>query len=259
MTELPAVPGDSIDGFTRKLEFCKQLVASGFLPQGVNTPAKALAIIEAGRELGIPPMQSLRQINVIQQKPTLSAELMMALMHRGGIRCEWLADTEKEARLKATRKNGTTYTGSFTLAEAQVAGLLTKDGWKKYPKAMMRARVISLVARVIAPDLIGGMYTPEEMGADVNEEGEVLATPGAAPLPLPSETAALPAASPFEADSWVQEFGAALSIDDVDQAWAALTKTFKLTWLGFSPQEQYRIAEAMAQAKTRLSGGPNAG
>src|SRR5262245_36753582 len=58
------------------------LVKSGFLPKDVNTPEKALAIILLGRELGIGEMTALNNINVIQGKPTVPPQLMLALINR---------------------------------------------------------------------------------------------------------------------------------------------------------------------------------
>ena len=59
---------------------------------------------------------------------------------------------------------------------AQAAGLTGKDNWKKYPSDMLFARAISRGARRFAPGIFGGspVYTPDEMGADVDEEGNVI-------------------------------------------------------------------------------------
>lgn len=171
----------------QKEAFARKLMASGFVPAGIRSPAAVLAIIMTGQEMGIPPMRALRHINVIQGKPTLSAELMMAKMLQGNVKCTWIKSDDKEAVLKAKRPT-VEFTGRYTLEEARLAGLLTKEGWKKYPGAMLRARVISLVARVVAPDLIGGLYTPEELGADVTRDGEIVnIVTGAPSVALPGE------------------------------------------------------------------------
>src|SRR5689334_6301227 len=62
----------------------KVLVSSRLLPDSVQTPEAATAIILKGRELNIPPMQAFASINIIKGKPTLSAELMAALVYRAG-------------------------------------------------------------------------------------------------------------------------------------------------------------------------------
>jgi len=54
-------------------------------------------------------------------------------------------------------------------------GLAGKDNWKKQPKVMLQWRCTSAGMRFFAPDAICGMgYTPEELGATVNEEGEII-------------------------------------------------------------------------------------
>jgi hypothetical protein len=62
------------------------------------------------------------------------------------------------------------------MKEAQAAGLTGKDNWKKYPSDMLFARAISRGARRFAPGIFGGspVYTPDEMGVEVDEEGSVI-------------------------------------------------------------------------------------
>jgi hypothetical protein len=49
------------------------------------------------------------------------------------------------------------------MEQAKRAGLATKDVWKQYPRAMLRARVVSEGIRTIFPGVLGGLYTPEEV------------------------------------------------------------------------------------------------
>jgi hypothetical protein len=64
---------------------------------------------------------------------------------------------------------------SFTIQEAQEAGLLGKDNWKKYPSDMLFARAISRGAKRFAPGIFGGtaVYTADEMGVDHDEDGVI--------------------------------------------------------------------------------------
>ncbi len=76
------------------------------------------------------------------------------------------------------------YRCEWTLERAKQAGLLGNDTWAKYPAAMLRARAITEVARAGASEaLYGVVYTPEELGAEVDEEGAVIA---AEPAPKPA-------------------------------------------------------------------------
>ncbi|HEX6607264.1 MAG TPA: recombinase RecT, partial [Chloroflexia bacterium] len=151
------------------------LVKSGLLPSTVNTPEKAVAIMLKGSELGIPPMYALSNIVVIQGKPTANAELMLALIYRdhGDGAIQFARSDNATCTVSYSRRTWTErQTFSFSLDDAKQAGLLSNATWQKYPAAMLRARAISAVARMAFPDSIGGMYTPEELGAAVAVNGD---------------------------------------------------------------------------------------
>lgn len=153
------------------------LVSSGFLPKAVDTPQKAVAIMLMGRELGVGPMEAFSKISVIQGKPTVGAELMKAMVHKKlpTARFSLVKSDDKICTFSAARPGDTPIDFSYTLEEAKAMGLVNKDNWQKQPKTMLRWRCISQVCRVVFPDCLSGIsYTPEELGADVNENGEVI-------------------------------------------------------------------------------------
>ena len=153
------------------------LVKSKMLPDAIKTPEAAAAIILKGNELGVPAMQSFSHIHVIQGKPSCSAELMMALLARGGVTAEWQTSTATEARVTFRRPGWGDVVGEFSMDDAQAAGLTKNPTWKSYPSNMLRARAISNGARMIGPDLLAGMsYTPEELGAAVTADGDPVET-----------------------------------------------------------------------------------
>jgi len=140
------------------------LVKSGFMPKAIDTPEKAIAVAMAGRELGIPMMQAIRSIHIIDGKPTISADLMAALVHKRmpGARLRVTQSTNEVCSVEAGRAGEDVTVFSFTIKDATTAGLTTKDVWKKYPRAMLRARCISEAVRAVFPDAFVGVYTPEE-------------------------------------------------------------------------------------------------
>lgn len=158
-------------------EQAKLAFASGLLPKSITKPEQAAIIALKGRELGIPIMHALSSISVINGKPTLSSELMLALIHNRvrGSRISFLTPPEKahlECEVEVQRPGGLPQKFSFTMEDAKRAGLSTNHTYKKFPAAMLRARVISAMARAVFPDAIMGCYTPEELGgpAEVEEE-----------------------------------------------------------------------------------------
>jgi hypothetical protein len=153
-------------------------VKSGLLPAEVNTPQKALVIMTAGRELGVPATYALRNIHVVKGKPVCSAELMLALVRRaygpGAMRVGKTTNTACTVQYREQGWDGISeYT--FTIEDAKQAGVAGGSSWRNYPAAMLRARCISAVVRFAFPECIAGLYTPEEMGAEivVTDEGHV--------------------------------------------------------------------------------------
>lgn len=153
------------------------LVNSGFLPSSIKLPEQAMAIAIKGHEIGLPIMQSFAQISIIQGKPTLNAEGQLALIYKNcpGAIVNFIVLSNEECVIEAKRPGGKANTFRFTIEDARLAGLLGKDNWRKYPRAMLRSRCISEMARSLFPDAIAGMsYTPEELGAEVDEDGEII-------------------------------------------------------------------------------------
>lgn len=159
------------------------LIASGFLPASVKSPEAAMAIILTGRELGIGPMAALNNINIIQGKPTLSPQLMLA-MANGTNQVE---DIKIEAdgngaTVVVKRRGRSPYTTAFGPKEAKAMGLDGKDNYKKQPATMYQWRAVAANLRITFPDVIMGMYTPDEMGATVTGDGDVVEGFNAPPL-----------------------------------------------------------------------------
>lgn len=131
-------------------------------------PAAILSTILAGRELGLQAMAALRGIHIVEGRPALSASLMVALILRSGL-AEYFrpvslsAETVTfETKRKGRGEKAISY--SYTLYEARAAGLVKeKSGWAKNPQDMLVARASSKLARLVYPDLLFGLYTPEEL------------------------------------------------------------------------------------------------
>lgn len=157
-------------------EQASMLVKSGFLPTSINTPEKALAIAMTSKELGIPMMEGFRSINVIQGKPCVSPQLMLALANRTGQVQDIQYDSNDErCRVTITRKGRTPHTEEFGRKEATDLGLIGRDNYKKQFQIMARWRALAAALRVVFPDVVLGLYSPEEMGAEVktNLEGDM--------------------------------------------------------------------------------------
>ena len=137
-----------------------------------GTPQAVLSTLMLGRELGLPAMAALRSVHIIEGKHSLSAELMVALVLKSGM-AEYFRVVETTDRIctyETKRKgNEKPLSLSYTIEQAELAGLLyvrpgkQPGNWHKIPKQMLRARCKSELARLEYPDLLAGLYTPEEL------------------------------------------------------------------------------------------------
>lgn len=143
-----------------------KILSDGFFKSGFYPNAKsvegAMVIIQTGMELGLTPAKSMNWINIISGKPTLSAQCMNGLMQSKGIKVTTVQNDDTVCIVQGER-NGIIETGQFTIENAKTAGLLGKDNWKHYPRRMLYARAVSELANKLAPDIIMGLYTPEEV------------------------------------------------------------------------------------------------
>ncbi|MFN9897772.1 MAG: hypothetical protein ACK55Z_03035, partial [bacterium] len=75
----------------------------------------------------------------------------------------WKVYEDAEVTGEFSHPQGGTVTITWTFAQATKIGLTGKDNWRNYPRAMLRARVISEGIRTVYPGCVVGVYTPEEV------------------------------------------------------------------------------------------------
>lgn len=159
---------DLIKKFERYMDLSRTFVKSGVLPNHIKSPEACFAIIARGHELGLPPMTSANSIYVVDGKTTMSGQLMLALcMRDADLEYEINRRDAEGAEIVVKRPGKAPQTFSFDKEDAKRAGLLRKSNWKKYPTAMYWWRAVSDACRSYCPDVVTGMYTPEEIASDV--------------------------------------------------------------------------------------------
>lgn len=176
-------------------EIGNQALRSGMLPAEIKSPEAAAIIALKARELGMPVMVGFAHIHVIKGKPTLSAEMMQALARRNlpGLVINIVESTNDKASVEFIRPEpgSKPFKITFTLEDAKKAEITNNPSWKKYPAAMLWSRAVSSGLRKVCPEaLMGVSYTPEEMGAHVDESGHVIPTTG---REIPEDSSSPPA------------------------------------------------------------------
>jgi len=129
---------------------------------GMKTVEQATALMLIAQAEGYHPALAARDYHIIQGRPTLKAETMMARFQQQGGRVEWNVLTNEEVTATFSHPMGGTATITWNMEMAKSAKLADKDNWKSYPRAMMRARVVSEGIRTVFPGVVLGVYTPEE-------------------------------------------------------------------------------------------------
>ena len=88
---------------------------------------------------------------------------MLARFQKAGGSVKWLAYTDQSVSAEFSHQQGGTVMIDWSIERAKQAGLTGKDNWNKYPRQMLRARVISEGVRTCFPAVAVGIYTPEEV------------------------------------------------------------------------------------------------
>lgn len=171
---------------------------SGLGPASMKTTEQVFIAIQMGMEIGLPPMQALRGIAVINGRPALWGDVMWSMVRHAGHRFrEWYEGegADLTAFCELTRGDtGEKITSYFSMADAKAAGLLNKTGpWQQYTRRMLMMRARSWSCRDGAPDALGGMpsefdvidITPDPVEPPIDAEDAKPPKPAAAAKAAP--------------------------------------------------------------------------
>lgn len=183
------------------------LASSSFIPTTLRgKPQEITAAILAGQELGLPPMATLRSIDIIQGTPGLRAHAMRGLVQSRGHTVQVVESTNERCVMRGRRKGEAEWQQvEWDIPRAEGLGLTGKSEWKRQPRTMLVARATGEICRLIASDVLYAMpYASEELDteAQYNVEATVTGRATAADVirretaPRPDEAQAEPGAAP---------------------------------------------------------------
>lgn len=168
----PAILGSAFmpQTFSEKLKLAEVLAASGLCPSGMNTAQKVFVALQMGHELNLAPMIAINNIAIVNGRPTVMTDVKKGIAFQTGKVKDYKVIEEKDdkgnviaVKATATRTDlNISLEGSFSMIQAEKAGLLNKDNWKKYPEIMMTHRANSRLFNSLFPELLAGLLTPEE-------------------------------------------------------------------------------------------------
>jgi hypothetical protein len=149
-----------------------QLARTGFLPEHIKNGPQFAAIVMTGKEMGMPPMRAIRSFYLVKGKVMEDASSQLARFKNNGGRATFDVLDETRAVLTLTHPNGDKHTETWTLEDAKKAGLL--NGMVgKFPKAMLRSRVITAGLKSLGWEGAVGTYDPSELVDTVEDAPQV--------------------------------------------------------------------------------------
>jgi len=168
-------PMIAFGAFERAEQFAERVVASGLAPKGMTTPQAVIAM-QLGHELGLPPLQSIQNIAVINGRPTIWGDMLLAIAQRSPefdhtrfrevTECD--PDNPKDADSYraicevARVGDPQTHVVIFSVFDAKRAKLWDKEIWQKYPKRMLQMRARSYALRDRFAGELKGLVAREE-------------------------------------------------------------------------------------------------
>ncbi len=170
---IPMSETATFDLIMRQSEVLAQstIIPSAYRRKGADIVAAGLA----GRAYGWDVMTSMRQFHVIEGTASLRPESMLGLVRQAGHSVTVEVHPEGVIAHGTRADTGDEHSASFTMADAEAAGLAGKKNWKQYQDAMLTWRAVAKLCRVLFPDVVlGAGYVPEELGAEVTATGEVI-------------------------------------------------------------------------------------
>ncbi|MBR8279757.1 hypothetical protein [Burkholderia vietnamiensis] len=148
------------------MKFADMLADSSIVPKDfIGKPGNVLVAIQWGMELGLKPMQAMQNIAVINGRPSIWGDALLALVLASPV-CELIDEWEEAgtAYCKVKRRGKPEHITAFGDVEAKQAGLLGKQGpWQQYPQRMKKMRARAFALRDNFADVLKGIPVAEEV------------------------------------------------------------------------------------------------
>ena len=161
----------NIVSFNDMQQMAEAIAKSGLF--GMKDTNSVLALMAVAQAEGLHPATAARDFHIIQGKPALKADAMLARFQNAGGKVEWTEYTDDRVTGVFSHPNGGNLSVSWSIEQATKIGLVKPgSGWQKFPRAMLRSRCVSEGIRSIFPGSVTGFYSPEEV-ADFDDKPRI--------------------------------------------------------------------------------------
>lgn len=209
LADLPVIPAQS--EMTSIAQLAVTLAAAGACPSAIRgKPNDVFLVLLSARDLGVSLTTAMREFHVIEGKVTLSPKVKLALVRQSGLGKIWpAAENGPTGATWHTERHdlpGHVIASTFTWEDAQLAHLvdsrctpyehwrsqdrgrnsaecLCKSNWKTYPQRMLSWRALGYLLDDVYPEVGTGLYSPDELGAVTDADGEPIEVRAVESLP----------------------------------------------------------------------------
>lgn len=152
---------NALISFDDQERMANAIVKSGFF--GLKEVNQVLALMSIAQAEGKHPATVAQEYDIIQGRPALKSQALLARFQLSGGKVEYLCYTDEKVEMLFSHPAGGDLKVEWTMKQAQSIGLASKDNWRKYPRQMLAARVVSEGIRRVYPACILGHYAVEEV------------------------------------------------------------------------------------------------
>ena len=148
----------NIVSFNEMEQMAQAIAKSGLF--GMKDTNSVLALMAVAQAEGLHPATAARDFHIIQGRPALKADAMLARFQNAGGKVEWKEYTDESVTGVFSHPNGGNLAVTWTIGQATKIGLVKPgSGWQKFPRAMLRSRCISEGIRSVFPGSVTGFYS----------------------------------------------------------------------------------------------------
>jgi hypothetical protein len=140
-----------------------QVMAKSLGPLFKKSPENMFALMLIAQAEGLHPAIAAQEYDIIDGRPAINSRSALARFHRAGGKIKYVERTDAICTIDFSHPQGGEVAITWTIKMAEQAGLLGKDNWKKYKRAMLAARCIAEGIRACFPACLSGLYTVEEV------------------------------------------------------------------------------------------------
>lgn len=174
----PAPVGQVLPSFPTKEEWetlnlvAQTLKQGGVMPNSIDTLPKMVVALQAGKEIGLSPIESMNSLYFVNGKITMYGDAVPNQLYRAGHKIKWGKCDEHQAEVTVTRGDtGESMTTKLTMKQAQERGYTKNSVWQRFPENMLKWRVLSMTAKFVAPDALKGIGIKEDFEGEAVSKG----------------------------------------------------------------------------------------